>query len=332
MKLQYRIELFSELGKYLLSDAPEWQMAKEKASIENSWFIPEFIELSATNVANKFLEKEILQKWVSDQQLNEENGSPKTVGIIMAGNIPMVGFHDLLSVLISGHKAAIKPSSKDTTLIRDIVAKLGKENKGIKDLISFPEMLKSCDAYITTGSNNSSRYFEYYFGKYPNIIRRNKTSVAVLSGEETTEELERLADDVYLYFGLGCRNVSKIYVPNNYDFIPLLNAFKKYNHLADHHKYKNNYDYNLALHILNKNFYMTNGSIILTEDVSVFSPISQLNYEFYIKKNDLLSSLVNHPDLQCIVSNEYVPFGQSQSPSVSDYADGINTLEFLKNL
>lgn len=205
-------------------------------------------------------------------------------------------------------------------------------NPDVKTLVSFSEMLKGCDAYIATGSNNSSRYFEYYFGKYPHIIRRNRTSVAVLSGTETGDELNALADDVYLYFGLGCRNVTKIYVPENYDFLPLLTSFKKYNYLAEHHKYKNNYDYNLALHILNKKFYMTNESIILAEENSPFSPISQLNYELYTDENSILTSLKNHPEIQCIVSRQTIPFGQSQCPSVNDYADGVDTLSFLKEL
>ena len=205
-------------------------------------------------------------------------------------------------------------------------------DKEVKELVQFSEMLKGCDAYIATGSNNSSRYFEYYFGKYPHIIRRNRTSVAILTGEETNEELEKLADDVYQYFGLGCRNVTKIYVPEKYDFIPLLAAFKKYNHLADHHKYKNNYDYNLALHLLNKKYYMTNGSILLVEEPSVFSPISQLNYEFYVNKKELVASLKTAPELQCIIGREFIPFGRGQHPGLADYADGVNTLEFLSKL
>ncbi|HYM94807.1 MAG TPA: acyl-CoA reductase, partial [Chitinophagaceae bacterium] len=193
-------------------------------------------------------------------------------------------------------------------------------------------MLKGCDAYIATGSNNTSRYFEYYFGKYPHIIRHNRTTVAILTGNETNEDLEKLADDVCLYFGLGCRNVTKIYVPKGYDFIPLLKAFKKYNHLTDHHKYKNNYDYNLTLQILNKKFYMTNDSILLVEGASLFSPISQLNYEYYTDKKALALSLKNHPDLQCIVGEGQVSFGQAQCPLVSDFADGVDTLRFLTTL
>jgi hypothetical protein len=250
----------------------------------------------------------------------------------MAGNIPLVGFHDLLLVFISGHKAVLKPSSKDETLIKHLVEKMIEWNEEVREFVQFAEMLKGCDAYIATGSNNSSRYFEYYFRKYPHIIRHNRVSVAILTGNETNEELEKLADDVYQYFGLGCRNVTKIYVPEGYDFIPLLNTFKKYDHLADHNKYKNNYDYNLAILILNKKFYMTNGSVLLVEDAAFFSPVSQLNYEFYSNKNSLFSLLQSHPDIQCIVSREKTPFGQAQCPSVSDYADGVDTLEFLKNL
>jgi len=193
-------------------------------------------------------------------------------------------------------------------------------------------MLKNCDAYIATGSNNSSRYFDYYFSKYPHIIRRNRTSVAILTGNESIEELENLADDVYLYFGLGCRNVTKIYVPRNFDFIQMLEIFRKYNYLADHNKYKNNYDYNLALHLLNNKFYMTNGSILLIEDQAIFSPISQLNYEYYDNKEELLEKLKKSDEIQCITGLEKVPFGSAQCPSVTDYSDGVDTIKFLAAL
>jgi hypothetical protein len=205
-------------------------------------------------------------------------------------------------------------------------------NEEVKELVQFADMLQGCDAYIATGSNNSSRYFEYYFGKYPHIIRRNRTSVAILTGKETNQDLEKLADDVYQYFGLGCRNVTKIYVPFNYDFLLLLTIFKKYNYLADHHKYKNNYDYNLAVQILNKKYYMTNDSILLIEDRSLFSPISQLNYEFYSNKKDLIALLQTIDDIQCIIGKDFIPFGQGQQPGITDYADGVDTLLFLANL
>jgi hypothetical protein len=332
MNLPYRIELLVRLGEYILSDDIHWREAKEKASRENGWFIPEFIELSATAIAHSFLQKDILEKWVTGYHLPAINHNPRHVGIVMAGNIPLVGFHDLLCVFISGHKAIIKPSSKDETLIKHLVTKIGEWDKEIHDLIRFAEMLKDCDAYIATGSNNSAGYFEYYFKKYPHIIRRNRTSVAILTGDESSSELEKLADDVYLYFGLGCRNVTKIYVPKDYDFIPLLTAFKKYDHLADHHKYKNNYDYNLAIHLLNKKYYMSNPSVLLVEDTSLFSPISQLNYEYYNSRHELTASLKDNPAIQCIAGKNFVPFGQTQSPAITDYADGVDTLQFLANL
>lgn len=333
MNLQQRIDLLTKLGNYMLSDDPVWLEAKEKASRQNGWFISEFIDLSTINIAMTFLQKEFLEKWVYAYQLPETNPHPKKVGIVMAGNIPLVGFHDFLCVFIAGHKELIKPSSKDETLIRHITETLMEWNEEIKDLVQFESMLKNCDAYIATGSNNSAGYFEYYFKKYPHIIRRNRTSVAILTGEETKEELEMLADDVFLYFGLGCRNVTKIYVPAQYDFIPFLHALKKYDRFADHHKFKNNYDYYLAIHLLNKKFYMSTASVLLIEDASVFSPISQLNYEYYTDRNELTALLKkDNPSIQCVVGKNFVPFGQSQRPAVSDYADGVDTLQFLAEL
>ena len=332
MNLPYRIDLLVRLGEYILSNEESWKQTKEKAGYENGWFIPEFVDLAIQNITRSFLQKETLKDWSHSYQLPTSNLQPQTIGIVMAGNIPLVGFHDLLCVFISGHKARIKLSSKDKLLIRHLTEKLIEWDAEINNLIQFSEMLKGCDAYIATGSNNSSRYFDYYFGKYPHIIRRNRTSVAILDGEETDEELEKLADDVYLYFGLGCRNVTKIYVPKEYDFIPLLEAFKKYNWLADHHKYKNNYDYNLALHQLNKKYYMTNGSILLIEDMALFSPISQLNYEFYVNRDALIEKMAENPDLQCIVGKGFTAFGKSQSPNINDYADGADTLRFLCDL
>jgi hypothetical protein len=332
MNLQDRIYLLVQLGEYILSNDPQWQQAKKRASRENSWFIPEFIELAMSNITGSFLQKEILKSWSDNYKFPAINDKPETVGIIMAGNIPLVGFHDWLCVFISGHKSLIKLSSKDQVLFKHLTGKMIEWNKEMKELVQFADMLKGCDAYIATGSNNSSRYFEYYFGKYPHIIRRNRTSIAILTGKETTEDLEKLADDVYQYFGLGCRNVTKIYVPLGYDFLPLLTVFKKYNYLADYHKYKNNYDYNLAVLILNKKYYMTNDSILLVEESSLFSPISQLNYEFYSNKKDLVVLLQTMNDIQCIIGKDFISFGRAQQPGITDYADGIDTLLFLTNL
>jgi hypothetical protein len=332
MILAQRIELLSRLGEYMLSNDDGWQQAKQKASQVNPWFTSEFIELSAKNIAENFLRKSILEDWAGKYQLGD-NESPKTVGIVMAGNIPMVGFHDLLSTFITGHKALIKPSSKDEVLITHLAEAISLIQPSAAKYIQFAEMLKRCDAYIATGSNNTSRYFEYYFGRYHHIIRKNKTSAAILTGHETGEELEKLADDVYRYFGLGCRNITKIYVPPGYDFLPLLTAFKKkYNYLADHNKYKNNYDYNLAVLILNKKFYMTNDSILLVEDPALFSPISQLNYEYYTDEAVVTEKLKNHPDLQAIVGKDFLPFGEAQSPAIDSYADRVDTIAFLKSI
>ena len=330
MNLQMRIELATQLGQYILSGSPEWLEAKKRASLINPWFTSEFIDIAAGNIAELFLDKQKLKNWTTSYKI--ETVSPKKIGIVMAGNIPLVGFHDFLCVFISGHKAIIKASSKDEVLIKHLAQKLTEWDKEINEMIVFQEMLKDCDAYIATGSNNSARYFEYYFKKYPHIIRRNRTSVAILNGNETTTELEKLADDVHLYFGMGCRNVTKIFVPKDYDFIPLLTAFKKYDHFKDHHKYKNNYDYNLALHILNGKFYMANESLILLENPPIFSPISQLNYEFYTDKNTIEESLRSMEDLQCTVGHGHIPFGQAQLPSLTDYADGIDTINFLIKL
>jgi len=332
MILQDRIGLLKRLGSYMLSDDVRWKEARQKASLQNGWFVPEFVELATENIAKKFLKEDELMQWSAHYKIQTVNSRPQKIGIVMAGNIPLVGFHDLLSVFISGHKAVIKPSSKDDVLIKELVEVLKAWEPQINSQIEFSEMLKGCDAYIATGSNNTSRYFEYYFGKYPHIIRRNKTSVAVLTGNETKTELEELAGDVYQFFGLGCRNVTKLYVPTGYDFVSLLTAFKKYNYLADHHKYKNNYDYNLAIHILNNKFYMTNGSILLIEGSSIFSPISQLNYEYYASRDELLSSLYNNQDIQGIIEKDHIPFGQAQSPGLFDYADKVDTMGFLQSL
>jgi hypothetical protein len=332
MNLLQRKELLMQLGNYMLANDEEWQQTKHKAYLENHWFVAEFTELSVRNIAQSFLQPHQLEQLITRYQIPDENPNPKKVGIVMAGNIPLVGFHDLLCVFLTGNHARIKASSKDEVLIKHLVKKLTEWNQQVEQYIIISEMIKNCDAYIATGSNNSSRHFEYYFGKYPSIIRKNRTSVAILTGKEIPEELEKLSDDVYQYFGLGCRNVTKIFVPKNYDFIPLLNAFKKYDHLIDHHKYKNNYDYNLAVHILNNQYYMTNGSIILVENESPFSPISQLHYEYYSNEQEVREKLKNDQNVQCIVSKKDIKFGGAQCPGVCDYADRVDTMEFLQHL
>jgi hypothetical protein len=333
MKLLQRIHLLVKLGQYLDSNDPSWQKAKEKAYAENAWFLPDFIDIAVKNITAQYLQEDVLSQWVARYPgINDEDTDHKTVGLVMAGNIPLVGFHDFLCVFISGHAVRIKPSSKDEVLIRHLADKLISWEPSLSARISFESMLKGCDAYIATGSNNTGAYFNYYFGKYPSLIRRNRTSVAVLKGTETEEQLQSLADDVYLFFGLGCRNITKIYVPDGYDFGPILKIFSKYDYLAEIHKYKNNYDYNLALHILNNRFYMSNDSLLLVEDVSLYSPVSQLNYETYQSEKEVLQSLKNNPNLQCQVGLGGIPFGNAQRPGIDDYADGEDTMAFLLKL
>lgn len=330
MNLAERIDLMATLGKYLQSGEEEWQLAKQKAFEKNGWFTPEFIDHAVKNIATEFLQKELLENWAKSYFL-DDNIRPKNVGIVMAGNIPLVGFHDLLSVFIAGHRQTIKLSSKDDVLLKHLVNKLFEWQPSLLNYIVFAEMLKGCDAYIATGSNNTARYFEYYFGRYPNIIRRNRTSVAIISGRETTAELESLADDVHLYFGLGCRNVTKIYVPMGYDFVPLLDAFRKYAYFSNNTKYRNNYDYNLALLIMNNVYYMTNESILLVENEQLFSPISQVNFNFYTDLSQVKEDLEKDVNVQCIVGDT-MPFGKAQQPLLTNYADGIDTMQFLLSL
>lgn len=331
MNLQKRIEILVRLQKYLLSEDEEWQIIKSKAAVHNGWFIPEFIDLATKNICSAYLEKEKLEAWTNHYHLDDNIGG-KNIGIVMAGNIPMVGFNDMLCVFISGHKQTIKLSSKDDMLLKHVVTKMIEWEPEIAELILFSELLKGCDAYIATGSNNSARYFEQYFSKYPNIIRRNRTSVAVLSGTETEDELNNLSDDVHQYFGLGCRNVTKLYVPEGYDFVPLLQAFDKYRFFADHHKFKNNYDYQLSIALLNKVYYMTNGSALLMENDAIFTAIAVLNYSFYSNEAKLLTDLKSMEDIQCICGHNGTKFGKAQTPTLMDYADGVDTMQFLLSI
>ena len=327
MNLQKRIELLLQLQKYLLEDGEEWQATKQKAAIHNGWFTIDFIDLAIKNITGQFLAADKLTAWAAHYQLDDV-AAPKNVGIVMAGNIPLVGFHDFLCVFIAGHKQTIKLSSKDDVLLKHLVQKMYSWEATMQHYVSFAPMLKGCDAYIATGSNNSARYFDYYFAKYPSIIRKNRTSVAILKGNETVEELENLSDDIHIYFGLGCRNVTKVFVPEGYDFVPLLTAFHRYKYFADHHKYRNNYDYNLSIQIMNNRFYMTNEATLLVENEALFSPISQLNYSFYNKAETVLETLKGSSELQCISGTD-IPFGKVQSPGLMDYADGIDTIQFL---
>ena len=326
--LQLRIENLLLLKQYILQNNEEWQQVKLNAERHNGWFTQEFIAHSLQNICDAYLDKNELEKYANDMKLVDTTSIQRIVGITMAGNIPLVGFHDFLSVYLSGHIQHIKLSSKDDILLPHLIKKMYEIDEQNISKIIIATMLKNCDAYIATGSNNSALYFEKYFAKFPHIIRKNRTSVAILTGEETDEDLLNLADDVYLYFGLGCRNVSKIFVPENYQFEKLLHIFNKYDALKNHHKYRNNYDYNLAIFILNNQFYMSNESILLSENKSNYAAISVLNFEYYRDK----PSIPNPSEIQAIVGKGYIPFGKAQNPSIIDYADGISMIDFINSL
>jgi hypothetical protein len=331
MNLENRISLLTFIGQYMKSNAAAFQEIKQKASAANKWFTTPFIDLAANNIADSLLKEQNLELFAKKFNLKNDAINQKTVGLVMAGNIPLVGFHDLLCIYLSGHKQRIKLSSKDNILIPHLIQVAEDKYPALSEQIEFIDMLKGCDAYIATGTNNSARFFEYYFGKHPNIIRKNRTSIAILDGHETIEELNLLADDIQLYFGLGCRNITQVLVPENYDFVPLLNALKKYDYFREHDKYKNNFDYYLTIAIMNNQFYMTNNSILLKENESPFSPIGQLNYRYYKNIIDTLKN-INNSEIQTIVGKGFRPFGTAQKPTLEDFADGVNTMTFLQSL
>jgi hypothetical protein len=335
MQLQQRINAFQKLGEFLASEALSDHDLIRRASQENGWFTEDNIKFALHNWSLA-LSKENIKNWLANYSFSSEG--TKTIAVIMAGNIPLVGFHDFISVLISGHRLRAKLSSKDTILLPHLAEILQTIEPGFKGCIQFTEeKLKDFDAVIATGSNNTARYFEYYFGKYPNIIRKNRNSVAVLSGKENNEQLEALANDVFRYFGLGCRNVSKIFLPENYDFEPFFKAMFSWKHVIDNHKYINNYDYNKAVYLMSNIQLLDNEFMILKEDTGFSSPISVLFYEYYRNTTELRAKLrENSNEIQAIVAHvgieNEIDFGVAQKPQLWDYADGVDTLSFLLKL
>lgn len=331
MNLNERITLMVKLGGYLKEESTALTAVKEKAFQKNKWFTPAFIDFSFHQICTHYLDKNKLEDWVEHYHI-DDNIQPQKVGVIMAGNIPLVGFHDFLCVFITGHYQFIKLSEKDDILLKHLIEKMIEWQPEVSAFVTISQLLKDCDAYIATGSNNSARYFNYYFGKMPSIIRKNKTSVAVITGNETDEDLTHLADDVFIYFGLGCRNVTKIVVPKQYNFEKMLEFFKKYNYFSDITSYRNNYDYNLALLIMNNKFYMSSPAIILSESENDFSPVSVLHYSYYQDKKEAELILKGDENIQCIIGTGFIPFGKAQEPGLFDYADGIDTIQFLLSL
>ncbi len=338
MELKERIGAFSQLGEDLRQALLDKNNKNGKIigelinteHLNNDWFTHENVRMSITAVADE-LTTENLSEWCSAYPELTEKRVPYNIGVVMAGNIPLVGFHDFLCVLISGNRILIKTSSKDNRLIVFIADMLYNIKPEFRDLIRITtDTLSGFDAVIATGSDNSSRYFEYYFGKYPHIIRKNRNSIAIINGNETEQDLKELGNDVFSYFGLGCRNVSKIYIPDGYDLNMLINKWEHYSGVINHSKYANNYDFNKAVYIVKREKFHDSGFILCREEKKIASPVSVLYHEYYSSLNSLEDELNQIKDkTQCIVGKNHVPFGMAQFPKLWDYADGTDTLEFL---
>ena len=308
-------------------------MAIVKASQSNQWFTFKHIYQSVQAISS-WLQKEPLNQWlIPYAQQIESIKTKRDIGLIMAGNIPMVGFHDLLCVLISGHNVQVKCASDDAILLPAACSLLIELEPRFREQIRFVERLEKPDAVVATGGNNSSRYFEYYFGKKPHIIRKNRNGVAVLVGNESKDELVELGSDIFSYFGLGCRNVSKLYIPHGYDFSVFFQAMEHYSEVMQHHKYMNNHDYHNTLFLLNSEKFLTNNFLIVRENRGLATPVSVLHYEYYSDNNELNKRLKEDEEkIQCITGKGFIPFGKSQSPALTDYADGVDVLQFLTSV
>ena len=338
MTLDQRIESFSELGNILrnIPDGKETSSGKgflaliENQQKANPWFTPGNVRMAVKSIADK-LTDENLKKWTDAYPALNSDHKPLDIGVIMAGNIPLVGFHDFLTVLISDNGLKAKTSSKDAELIKAIGDILISINKEFSDRIEFVSgELKDFELVIATGSNNSSRYFEYYFGRYPHIIRKNRNSVAIIEGDESDEDFKKLGTDIFSYFGLGCRNVSKIYLPAEFDFHRMISNWNDFLSIVNNNKYANNYEYNLAVNMVNREKFLDTGFLILKESRSLPSPVAVLHYQYYSSPEEVLNDIESQSEqIQCVVSKKNIPFGMSQSPELWDYADNIDTLDFI---
>lgn len=333
MTLHERTYAFGQLGDFLSQNDPRRESMLQTVHHQNGWFTIEQTSF-ALNAWAGLLQKENLEKWLSPYSGLEPTRS-KRIGLVLAGNIPMVGFHDILSVMIAGHHACIKLSSQDKTLIPYLLQTLVSFAPEMQAYFSFVERLENIDAVIATGSGNSSRYFEHYFGKYPHIIRKNRNSVAILTGNEQKEDFLALAEDIFRYYGLGCRNVSKVYAPRDYHFGAFFEAIESYQSILDNHKYNNNYDYNRTLLLLNNTVHWDNRFLMISENEALASPMASLHVEYYDFLSEAETKIQGQKDqLQCVVAQlpGYLPFGETQKPALWDYADGLDTLAFLSSL
>jgi Acyl-CoA reductase (LuxC) len=339
VSLSDRVSSLVLLGHFLRDlSVAEIVSVCERAEIENPWFTQDNIKKSLNAIRDQFLNQEALHQLIDTYKL-DDNIPPKKIGLILAGNIPLVGFHDVLCCYLTGHISLIKYSDKDKVLLQFLIKKLIEINVNNANYFLEVSKLVAYDAAIVTGSNTTAKHFEYYFGHVPHIIRKNRNSVAILTGYETDEELQALGSDVFSYFGLGCRNVSKIFVPMDYDITRLFEIFESHKEVIFHNKYKNNYDYNVALLLLNKEKFLHNDMLILRASDQIISRIGSLHYEYYDHIENLTTMIGTHKDeIQCVVSNaqipgvEIVPFGAAQLPTILTYSDGVDTIQFLLSL
>ncbi|WP_162427142.1 acyl-CoA reductase [Pontibacter pudoricolor] len=336
MTLENRIEAFVELGRQLKSlTSEDRQVWARMAQSRNPWFDEENVSCALHGIT-QMLEEQYLREWLYPYHLKQV--TPKKVGVVMAGNIPMVGFHDFLSVLMSGHYLLAKLSTDDQPLMRRLADMLVGIEPAFANQFEFVEMLKDADAIIATGSDNTARYFEYYFAKRPHIIRKNRTSIGVLTGHEEADDLKALGEDFFRYYGLGCRNVSKVFVPEGYKFDKFFEANEHRSKVLDHHKYQNNYDYNKSILLVNRVAHFDNGFMLVQESENLVSPISVLFYETFSSLPDLRQKLTDLKDKTQVVVSAHgwlegsIPFGEAQCPMVWDYADGVDTMAFLQKL
>lgn len=328
-----RIETFSKLGDWMLNLNPEIQWAIESIQNKNPWYTKENI-LKQFNALGQNLNSQKLEAWTANYEATE---SSKKVGLVLAGNIPLVGFHDILSTLIMGFTAQIKVSSDDAGLTTLVLNHLIRIDPRFQDKIQHVDKLSDFDLVIATGSNNTARYFEYYFGKKPHIIRKNRNSIAVLTGNESKEQLSQLGDDIFDYFGLGCRSVSKIFIPQGYDISPFFESIEHYKWVGDHYKYNNNYDYNKSIYLVNRDKHYDNGFLLLKQDENIASPLAVVFYQEYTALHEVEDYINSRKDsVQCVTSivplqidSPLFDLGQSQCPALDDYADGVDTLQFL---
>ncbi len=339
MTLTERIHSLGALGVALsdLND-PKINVVLQNAEIDNPWFTQQNIKQSLSAIRDQFLNKDTLIKFVDRYKL-DDNIEVKKIGLILAGNIPLVGFHDVLCCYLCGHHALIKYSDKDKILMKWVIDVLIEVDSKSKPYYTEVEKLQNYEAAIATGSNSSAIHFKYYFRHVPHLIRKNRNSVAILSGQETKVQLQKLGTDIFSYFGLGCRNVSMIFAPHGYDIRQLFIAFESHKEIIHHNKYKNNFDYNHALMLLNKEDFLQNEFLILKKSDQIISRIASVHYQYYTDIPSLAETLQQKKEeIQCVISGmsiagvNTVDFGEGQSPAIDDYADGVDTMQFLLSL